>query len=558
MVENAIETLPVIGGEEDYMETEINEDEAVEIMRMRKENKKKAVQTVPSKSSVQVACVVKLFVKKVNALQMGPWKMSSESSCTGSGFILSNKRILTNAHVVHRGQSILCRAQSGGNAPKKWQCVIESISLPMDLAVLQVMDESFFDDKPWSELVEPGFENLPHLDDNVTAVGFPTGGDQISVTRGVVSRITHTGDILRVQIDAAINPGNSGGPVFDKNGKVVGVASAALKNSSNIGYIIPSTIVHLFFHSTKETGGRCNAAARSPSNPEGYCGVACVGISSVQTLENPTLRKYLGIEDRDGGVRVVSVDPLGGCVNSESNEPLVHADDVLLKINDILIGQDGTVQIPGRAGERIHFTSIISCRLPDIPVALTLIRKGQEITVSILPKPRQFACPRIDGYDAKDPPLYLICGGCVFTVLTRPWLSVKKKYDPLLSHYGGPLIQHGKQIVMLSNVLASSVNVGYHNLGGLVLRAFDGVEVFSLQHLATMIESSKNQYLEFLLLLKPHNSFTRIKKNGKDDSSSDYEMLAVLDREQCKKKDPVIRKNHLIMGACSPDIDFDW
>lgn len=111
---------------------------------------------------------------------------------------------------------------------------------------------------------------------------------------------------------------------------------------------------------------------------------------------------------------------------------------------------------------------------------------------------------------------------------------------------------------MLSNVLASSANVGYHNLGGLVLWAFDGVEVFSLQHLATMIESSKNQYLEFRLSLKPHNSFTRIKKNGKDDSSSDYEMLAVLDREQCKKKDPVIRKNHLIMGACSPDIDFDW
>ena len=55
---------------------------------------------------------------------------------------------------------------------------------------------------------------LPRLDENVTCVGFPTGGTQISVTRGVVSRIDVDGhSVLRIQIDAAINPGNSGGPV---------------------------------------------------------------------------------------------------------------------------------------------------------------------------------------------------------------------------------------------------------------------------------------------------------------------------------------------------------
>ena len=53
---------------------------------------------------------------------------------------------------------------------------------------------------------------LPKLDENVTCVGFPQGGTQISVTRGVVSRIDVDSQyVLRIQIDAAINPGNSGG-----------------------------------------------------------------------------------------------------------------------------------------------------------------------------------------------------------------------------------------------------------------------------------------------------------------------------------------------------------
>ena len=64
----------------------------------------------------------------------------------------------------------------------------------------------------------------------MTCVGYPLGGDNISVTRGVVSRIDVSHEaLLRVQIDAAINPGNSGGPVFDEAGRVVGVATSHLK-----------------------------------------------------------------------------------------------------------------------------------------------------------------------------------------------------------------------------------------------------------------------------------------------------------------------------------------
>ena len=75
-----------------------------------------------------------------------------------------------------------------------------------------------------------GFRGIPELESTVSAYGYPIGGERMSVTTGIVSRIdfqlyTHSSidQHLAIQISAQINPGNSGGPVM-LNGKVVGVA----------------------------------------------------------------------------------------------------------------------------------------------------------------------------------------------------------------------------------------------------------------------------------------------------------------------------------------------
>mmetsp|Transcript_17446 Transcript_17446/g.26969 ORF Transcript_17446/g.26969 Transcript_17446/m.26969 type:complete len:664 (-) Transcript_17446:105-2096(-) len=534
------------------------------------------------KTSVQfhLQSVVKLYVKKVVPSQTGPWKMSSEHSSTGTGFIIPPNRLLTNAHVVHRAQSILCRPQSGS---RKFECSIESISLPLDLAILVVKeDKRFFQDKRPLHLVDGGFEHLPHLDENVTAVGFPTGGDQISVTRGVVSRITHDGEgVLRVQIDAAVNPGNSGGPVFNERGKVVGVASAVLRGASNIGYIIPSMVVRLFFDSTRDTDSRCNAAMKTMENPNGFCGVASVGIGKIQSLENTTLRHHLGMEDREGGVRVATVDQVGACFDKSAGKFLVQPGDVLLSINNIPIGEDGTVQLPGRPEERIRFEVIVSSQLPTTPVNVSLLRRGEVVDCTILPKPRRFLCPQIDGFDAASPPLYMIVGGFVFMVLTRPLLIAfqkKKRYGYLRSKFSGEsLTEEGRQLVVLSTVLANSINNGYHNLSGLVLRSFNGTNIFSLQHLATLIQNSKEPLFEFRLLIQgtpecvppssnheggngqnKNNNGVDKDTNNTGSAEEEDEILAIMERDACLKTDPDIRKAHLIASPCSPGINFVW
>ena len=121
---------------------------------------------------------------------------------------------------------------------------------------------------------------LPKLASSVVAIGFPIGGDDVSATRGVVSRILVGGltDNLCVQIDAAINPGNSGGPVFDPaTGALVGVAFSGLANSNNIGYIIPLPVVHSFLLNFRRNGA--------------YTG-KCSDCFEIQSMENEARSRY--------------------------------------------------------------------------------------------------------------------------------------------------------------------------------------------------------------------------------------------------------------------------
>jgi len=75
------------------------------------------------------------------------------------------------------------------------------------------------------------FGSVPELQQSLVVVGFPTGGDNLCVTAGVVSRVdvheyAHSGfSLLCVQIDAALNSGNSGGPALNaESNQVISLA----------------------------------------------------------------------------------------------------------------------------------------------------------------------------------------------------------------------------------------------------------------------------------------------------------------------------------------------
>ena len=198
--------------------------------------------TIRSSSSSRTRPVVKLMVTSVSRSYSEPWRRKPQRESSGTGFLIAWQedpqqpmRIITNAHVVRNATTVRARASFG---PHVVSCQVEWLSLPLDLALLKITEGDWLDFcKGWcfdvAKMKEGATNNnhdttsngssnvkkvltlstgLPKLDENVTCVGFPQGGTQISVTRGVVSRIdVDSHYVLRIQIDAAINPGNSGG-----------------------------------------------------------------------------------------------------------------------------------------------------------------------------------------------------------------------------------------------------------------------------------------------------------------------------------------------------------
>ncbi len=127
---------------------------------------------------------------------------------------------------------------------------VQFVDNDADLALVGVEEPAFMNGITPMEIGE-----TPHVQDDVLAVGYPLGGEDISYTRGIVSRIediryshgwTH---LLGIQVDAAINSGNSGGPVLDlKSGKIAGIAFQGLgkEEGESLGYIIPPEIIRHF------------------------------------------------------------------------------------------------------------------------------------------------------------------------------------------------------------------------------------------------------------------------------------------------------------------------
>ena len=171
--------------------------------------------------------VVKIYATFQAEDYTTPWQTGRPGSGTGTGFVIAKRRILTNAHVVSNARFL---EVSRDGQPGRYLARVAFIAHDCDLAALTVDDPAFFDGITPLSLAKA----IPSLNDEVTVLGYPTGGDRISVTRGVVSRIDYSGyshsgvdQHLVLQVDAAINPGNSGGPIlFDR--RVVGLAFQGL------------------------------------------------------------------------------------------------------------------------------------------------------------------------------------------------------------------------------------------------------------------------------------------------------------------------------------------
>lgn len=178
----------------------------------------------------------------------------SKYFASGTGFFIDAKGYLvTNNHVIENAKGIdVLITMSGKTHTYQAKSVI--VDKTNDLAILKIVDPDFVKLSTIPYTLGAGTKDVGT---SVFAMGYPQSsllGDEIKVTDGIVSSKTgYQGDVTTYQISAPIQPGNSGGPLFDKNGIVIGVTSAGVKELDNVGYAIKISYVKNLIEASPET-----------------------------------------------------------------------------------------------------------------------------------------------------------------------------------------------------------------------------------------------------------------------------------------------------------------
>ncbi len=420
--------------------------------------------------------VVKVFATLSAPDLTRPWSKQPPAEVTASGVVIEGKRILTSAHVVNYASQVQIQANQAGD---KVSATVAAVAAGIDLAVLKLDDESFFDTHP----ALPRAEKLPRIKDAVLAYGFPTGGTSLSITKGIVSRIEFvpyqmTISGLRIQIDAAINPGNSGGPAI-ADGKMIGLAFSHLSNSENIGYIIPDEEIELFLKQIASGPYRGKPALRD----------------EFQTLENPALRAFLKLDGSEHGVVVRrSFDP--------SATAALRQWDVVTKIADVPVDDQGMIRL--EPGLRLSAGYEVQKAARNGTVPLTLVRGDKTIQVDA-PAPVHYPL-LIESLDGQYP-RYFIYGSLVFEAATQDFVAAHgKELGGTLIAIGSPLItelgglqgpQRTELVVIPSAMFPHKISKGYGSPMGAVVKTVNGTAVKSLAHLVELLRDLKDEFVTF-------------------------------------------------------------
>jgi S1-C subfamily serine protease len=402
-----------------------------------------------------------------------PWSSGEMTSGVGAGFIIANHRILTNAHVVSDGRFLIISKEGD---PKPYPARVLFVAHDCDLAVLTVDEPKFF-----NGTTPLDFGPIPAIESSVSVYGYPIGGDRLSVTQGVVSRIdfqpyTHSGvdSHLTIQIDAAINPGNSGGPVL-QNGKVVGVAFQGYSGdvAQNVGYMIPTSVIKRFLKDIED--GR-------------YDKYVDLSIST-HPLHNPAMRRALGLADEDTGVIV------GDVYDGGNSEGILKTGDVLLAIDDLPISSDGTVTMDN---ETVEMAEVVERKFRGDKVKFTILRDGkQEDVVVPLNHPWPFTL-QANAYDEK--PRFVVFGGLVFQPVDANFISEHQPDDLRLRYYFDHFItrhlyKDRQEIVTLASILSDPVNAYANDFRYDIIDKINGQPIRTLDDVAEAFKKPADYYV---------------------------------------------------------------
>jgi putative serine protease PepD len=258
-------------------------------------------------------------------------------SATGTGFVYDGDgHIVTNEHVIDGASSVSVKLSDGST----WKATVVGSDISSDLAVLKIS-------APASKLtpLALGDSSAVQVGDGVVAIGNPFGLDD-TVTSGIVSAVDReisapdsTPIEGAIQTDAAINHGNSGGPLFNLEGKVIGITAQIQSESGGnegVGFAIPSNTVRTIADQLISTGKAQHAL---------------LGVN-VKTASN--------------GVGIAQVESGSGAAAAG------------LKVGDVITAVGST-----SVSTAEQLRAVIAAHAPGDKLSLSILRNGKTTTVTV-------------------------------------------------------------------------------------------------------------------------------------------------------------------------------
>ena len=421
------------------------------------------------------ASVVKIHTTARYPSLFQPWRKDGPQESSGTGVIIVGNRIITNAHVVNYASRVYVQ---GYQSADRIEARVVAFAPGIDLAMLEIDDESFFEGRPPLEIAG----DLPAIRGDISAFGYPLGGDDLSVTRGIVSRIEVAGYNhgfigLRIQIDAALNPGNSGGPALIER-KIVGIVFSGIGSADNIGYLIPAEEV-LDFILDAEDGT--------------YDGRPALQIAALQTLENDALRDNLGLDRATTGMMVTTLP--------QGVESPLQQWDVITHIGEHDIDNEG--QCPIRDDLRGDFRYFVHDLVDEAGnVPLTVFRGGESLTIDVpAPLDEPVLMPSLSVENAY--PRYYIYGPIVFSQVTDEMAgALPPRYMQLFNYIENPIVTRigdapafeGEELVVIASPMFDHrITKGYGSHHLAVVSTINGQDVTNLESLVTILNGNQRR-----------------------------------------------------------------
>ncbi len=378
----------------------------------------------------------------------------------GSGFIIDPAGyIVTNYHVIENAKEIYIKLMDN----RELAAQLIGSDKKTDLALLKIETDSSL------PFVQFGDSAKARVGDWVIAIGNPFGKLGGSVTAGIISSkgrdIDDSTNVIAdfIQTDAAINNGNSGGPMFDVEGKVIGVNTAIFSPSGvsiGIGFAIPSNTAKSVIEQLRKTGkinrGRFGVTIQEVTN------------EIAEGLNLPETSGALVVEVKQDGAAAKFGIQTGDVIIEFARQPVKNSRKLQLLVAQTPVDQEVKI-IVMRDGKHQELMGKIQEEDPE----------PTKIAEKIVEKP----------VDNKS---LLIKGNVTFSNLTE---EIKQKFT----------IKDKVKGIIVTNIIKDAKNYGF-KIGDLVI-ASNQQSIESIEQLNLLYEDAKNSKKQnIILLIKRQNN----------------------------------------------------